>query len=88
MTKPSIDPGPVNDVAPTVDGLTDYNRLHLVTYLRLLDADAVGADPEEVMREVLGIDPAHEPERARWMTRVGYRHILTDEKLDRPDRIN
>ncbi|CAO3456118.1 hypothetical protein [Azospirillum argentinense] len=86
MRKPRID-APVFDVAPTGETLTDYDRLHLVTYLRLLDAAADGADPDEVARIVLRIDPDEEPERARrahashlararWMTESGYRHLL------------
>jgi hypothetical protein len=86
MSKPRID-APVFDEAPTGEALTDYDRLHLVTYLRLLDAAADGADPDEVARIVLRIDPAEEPERARraydshlararWMTENGYRHLL------------
>jgi hypothetical protein len=35
---------PVADQAPTGDELTDYDLGHLVAYLRLLDADAEGAD--------------------------------------------
>ena len=91
MTKPRIDAA-VLDVAPTDDKLTDYDRLHLITYIRLLDADADRVSWEEASRAILHIDPETEPERARrahrshlaraqWMTRVGYRHILTDEKL-------
>ena len=91
MTKPTID-APVFDVAPTDDKLTDYDRLHLITYIRLLDADADRLPWEETSRAILHIDPDTEPERARrayqshlaraqWMTRVGYRHILVDEKL-------
>lgn len=86
MRKPRID-APVFDVAPTGEALTDYDRLHLVTYLRLLDAAADGVDPDEVARIVLRIDPDEEPERARrahashlararWMTESGYRHLL------------
>ena len=91
MTKPRID-APILDQAPTADKLTDYDRLHLITYIRLLDADADGIPWEEAASSILHIDPETEPERARrahqshlaraqWMTRVGYRHILTDEKL-------
>src|SRR5712671_5619029 len=91
MTKPKID-APILDQAPTADKLTDYDRLHLITYIRLLDADADGMPWEEASHSILQIDPETEPERARrahrthlaraqWMTRVGYRHILTDEKL-------
>jgi hypothetical protein len=53
-----------------------------VTYLRILDADAEGANWREVTRIVLHIDPDREPDRARqafdshlarakWMTRDG-----------------
>ncbi|MBF5094216.1 DUF2285 domain-containing protein [Azospirillum sp. INR13] len=86
MKKPRID-APVFDEAPSGETLTAYDRLHLVTYLRLLDAAAEGADPDEVARIVLRIDPIEEPERARrahashlararWMTENGYRHLL------------
>ena len=86
MKKPRID-APVFDEAPIGETLTDYDRLHLVTYLRLIDAAAEGADPDEVARIVLRIDPIEEPERARrahashlararWMTENGYRHLL------------
>lgn len=91
LTKPRID-APILDQAPTANQLTDYDRLHLITYIRLLDADADGIPWEEASRSILHIDPETELERARrahqshlaraqWMTRVGYRHILTDEKL-------
>lgn len=67
--------------------LTDYDHLHLITYLRLLDAETDGADWQEVAELVLKIDPAWETDRARrvydahlarahWMTRSGYRHLL------------
>jgi len=53
----------------------------------LLDAEADGADWEEVAKIVLHIDPAKEPKRARkaweshlarakWMTETGYRFYL------------
>ena len=86
IQKPPLDPD-VADMAPSVPTLTGYDQEHLVTYLRLLDADAEGADWHEVARIVLHIDPAQEPERAhrawtshlaraRWMTESGYRHLL------------
>ena len=86
MQSPPIDP-PVSDTAPSGSVLTGYDEQHLVTYLRLLDAEAEGADWHEVARIVLHIDPAQEPERAhrawtshlmraRWMTESGYRHLL------------
>ena len=86
MRKPPLDP-PVNDRAPECDVLTRYDQEHLVTYLRLLDANAERAEWTEVARIVLHIDPSHEPARARraweshlarakWMTEHGYRDLL------------
>jgi Uncharacterized conserved protein (DUF2285) len=86
MQKPPLDPD-VADTAPTDSTLTPYDHEHTVTYLRLLDADAEGADWQEVARIVLHIDPIREPGRARkafeshlarakWMTEHGYRHVL------------
>jgi len=86
MPSPPLDP-PVSDVAPSDRILTAYDEQHLITYLRLLDAQADGADWEEVARIVLHIDPVREPERARrawethfararWMTESGYQHLL------------
>jgi hypothetical protein len=49
MAKPPLDP-PVADLAPTAGDLTDYSHQHLVIYLRLLDADAEGADWAKVAR--------------------------------------
>jgi hypothetical protein len=91
LTKPRID-APVLDQAPTDDKLTDYDRLHLITYIRLLDAATDGVPWEEASRSILHIDPdteanrakrAHQSHlaRAQWMTRVGYHQILIDEKL-------
>jgi Uncharacterized conserved protein (DUF2285) len=64
-----------------------YDEQHVITYLRLLDADAQGADWREVALIVLHLDPEHESDRARrafdshlsrakWMTEHGYRHLL------------
>jgi Uncharacterized conserved protein (DUF2285) len=81
-----LDP-PVSDTAPTERMLTAYDEQHLVTYLRLLDAEEDGADWREVARIVLHIDPIREPTRARrawethlgrarWMVESGHRHLL------------
>ena len=86
MQKPPLDPD-VADIAPTDPRLTPYDQQHLVTYLRLLDADAEGADWREVAKIVLHIDPVRGPARAKlafdthlarakWMTVHGYRHLL------------
>jgi hypothetical protein len=81
-----LDPD-VADTAPTDPALTPYDHEHLITYLRLLDADAEGVDWREVARIVLHLDPGREPDRARqafeshlnrakWMTEHGYRQML------------
>lgn len=86
MVRPDLDP-PVADQAPSDEGLTGYDQQHLITYLRLLDAEAEGADWREVAEVVLHIDPTREPQRAeaawrshlaraQWMTLSGYRHLL------------
>ena len=64
MQKPPLNPD-VADMAPTEFVLTVYDEEHIITYLRLLDADAEGADWREVARLVLHIDPELEPDRAR-----------------------
>ena len=84
-------PPPLNsdvaDHAPSGPALTDYDEDHAVTYARMLDADAEGADWREVSRIVLHIDPEQEPARARrafdshlaraqWVARHGYRELL------------
>ena len=51
--------------APTAPILTGYDEEHLITYLRLLDAETDGADWTAVARIVLHLDPDREPERAR-----------------------
>src|SRR3979490_2955356 len=77
----------VADTAPVEPFLTGYDMAHLVTYLRLLDADAEGADWREVAVIVLELDVAKDPKRARrswashlgrgkWMTESGYRYLL------------
>lgn len=86
MQSPPLDP-PVDDHAPSVSVLTGYDERHAVTYLRLLDAEADGADWRDAAKIILHIDPAKEPDRAhraweshlaraRWMTEKGYRHLL------------
>lgn len=75
------------DIAPDLPVLTPYDEAHFVDYLRLLDADAEGADWREVVVVVFELDPTAEPHRAermhashlaraRWMTEVGYAHLL------------
>jgi len=86
MQKPPLDPD-VADTAPSDSVLTVYDEEHLITYLRLLDADAAGADWRKVARILLHLDPEYESDRAlaafeshlsraKWMTEHGYRHLL------------
>jgi hypothetical protein len=77
----------VLDTAPADSMLTAYDHEHMITYFRILDADAEGADWRGVTQIVLHIDPEREPvrarqayesrlARARWMTSHGYKLIL------------
>ena len=61
---PPLNPD-VADLAPSDPARTAYDQQHAVTYMRLLDADAEGADWREVARIVLRIDPEREADRAR-----------------------
>ncbi len=51
MKKPLPNPD-VADLAPTDSVLTVYDEEHIITYLRMLDADAEGADWGEVAKSV------------------------------------
>jgi hypothetical protein len=83
---PSLNPD-VADLPPSGPDLTIYDEEHGITYLRLLDADAEGADWREVSGIVLHIDLDQEPDRAwrafdshlaraKWVSSVGYRQLL------------
>lgn len=73
---------------PILDGkITDYDRVHLQAYLRLLDAAAAHADWREAASLVLGLDVDKDPsgarrihdihlDRARWMAAAGYKDLL------------
>lgn len=72
--------------APTIEALTPYDRVHFVTYARLLDT---AGDWRAVSRAVLGLDvDAGEVaawhcylshlERARWIERQGIGLVLAD----------
>ena len=81
-----LDPEIAVDV-PWADEITSYDKDHFITYPRLLDAEAEGADWREVAHIVLNCDPDAEPDRSRrcweahlkrvrWMTEHGYRYLL------------
>lgn len=82
---------PYEDFAPTNQKLTEYDRAHFKLYMRLLDAEADGADWREAVEVLFGIDPNQEPERARrvhsshlqrarWMTHTGYRELVRESQ--------
>jgi hypothetical protein len=86
MPKLPLDPD-VADTAPSDSVLTVYDEEHIITYLRMLDANAEGADWREVTRIVLHLDSDREPDRARkafeshllrakWMSGHGYQQLL------------
>ncbi|MDD1522883.1 MULTISPECIES: DUF2285 domain-containing protein [Bradyrhizobium] len=90
MKKPQLDPD-VADVAPSEPRLTAYDEQHVVTYVRLLQAEGEGADWREVARVVLHMDPERDPDRARrayqshlarakWVTEQGRLLRGTDTK--------
>jgi hypothetical protein len=75
------------DEPPESAVLTQYDKAHTTLYLRLLDADADGADWKEVVSVLFDLDPARDHKyarhvhdthlaRARWMTEHGYRQLL------------
>lgn len=75
------------DQPPTEGRLTDYDRAHLTTYLRLLDAEIEGAPWEEVAIVLFGLDSKIDQkraelvyrnhlERAHWMAENGYRDLI------------
>ncbi len=72
---------------PTDQRLTEYDRAHLSTYLRLLDAESDGAPWEEVAKIIFGINPQDDCgraermynshlARAHWMTENGFRDLI------------
>ncbi len=77
------------DLPPQSPELTDYDRAHVKEYLMVLDGEAAGATWQDIVRHVFKADPDSDPRakqhyeaflaRAKWMTRVGYRHLLGDK---------
>jgi hypothetical protein len=82
VTIPSFEDRP-----PQLDRVSAYDERHLASYIRLLDAEAEGADWREAVAIIFGLDPAKEPARAKvvhdshlarahWIRDTGYRHLL------------
>jgi hypothetical protein len=76
------------DRVPWSETVTDYDRAHLKLYIQLLDAAAAGATHSEMASALFGVEPGVDPERAdamvashlhraEWMTKQGYRQLLT-----------
>ena len=59
MKEPQPNPQ-VADLAPAGPVLTAYDEEHMITYMRVLDADQQGADWRDVSRIVQRIDPDNE----------------------------
>ena len=75
------------DQPPSDNRLTEYDREHLATYLRLLDAESDGAPWQEAAQIIFGIDTKTDATRAEllyrshlarahWMTNNGFRDLL------------
>lgn len=78
----------IQDAPPSGDRPTAYDQAHVRLYLRLLDADAEGADWREAVDILFKIDVETEPDRAhqvytahlaraRWLARNGYLKLLS-----------
>ena len=76
---------------PNSDSITDYDREHFATYLRLLDAIATNVDWRVCAQQILGLDVDVDASTARalfdanlaravWMTKSGYKDLLRDDK--------
>lgn len=87
------------DAPPNAAEPTEYDWVHRICYLRLLDADFEGADWRDVARTVMKLDPETDPggakaaweshlNRARWITTHGYRNYLLDTTAPGAARAN
>ncbi len=72
---------------PDSDSITAYDQAHFATYLSLLYAAGEGENDHQMARNILGIDPDKEPQRAlqaleshlkraRWLAESGYQSLL------------
>ena len=75
------------ETAPTANAFTAYDQAHVAVYLSLLYASAEGTSEAEMCRDILGIDLAAAPDRAKamlqshldrahWLSTRGRRWIL------------
>ena len=86
----------MGSLPPDSPEVTDYDRSHIVVYVRLLDAAAANIDWRVASAEILNIDPSHEPAaakltfdshlaRANWLTRVGYRLLAEPKSMPKAE---
>jgi hypothetical protein len=79
------------DSPPEDPTLTDYDRVHLISYLKLLDCEAAGLGWAYAARHIFSLpeskcDSAAELmyakhlARAEWMTRSGYLELLREQR--------
>lgn len=75
------------DKPPAGEAITEYDRALAKTYLRMLDAEAVGASWVDVAQRLLGVDATTDPAgareryeshmaRAKWLRDGGYAGLL------------
>jgi len=74
---------PLDPIAPSGDTVLDYDRRNLLTYAELLDAADAGIDWEAGSLDILGIDPAADPDRAQscWDSHLARARWITSEGL-------
>jgi len=76
-----------SDCPPAEPCITPYDEAHLLDYLDLLDAATAGTDWRAAAFAIFGLDPSCDQARAkriydshlaraRWMTEIGYAHLL------------
>ena len=84
----------IADEAAWSDEVTAYDQDHLITYARLLDAEADKARWQEAARIILRQDPEAQPERAlrcwkshlaraNWFATTGYRRLVAKAEARR-----
>ena len=69
--------------APDGPAMSDYDRVHTLTYARLLDAERDGHDWTDVAAEVLDLDVAADPAGAKscWQSHLDRAHWIVGEGL-------
>jgi hypothetical protein len=64
MSSPGQAVGPLWNICPWTQNVSEYDRYHLTLFAILLDAEAEGVCPQDMARYIFRIDPAKEPRRA------------------------